>query len=215
MLANPVPAADFMAVLRVRSAVFDLSENGVGAGVLQRGDVLKASRGARLWKADITLTPGYHRTQAGVEALLSYIRDVGVSFLAYDTRYLNPASDLTGAGIAGAQIADVLDAGRELVIKGLANGYVMTTGDMMGFTYGTSPVRRALHRVIVGGVVSGGEVAVQVTPPIRAGWAADTAINLGRPVARMKYLDGTFRPGVAGGRITDGGSFSAIQILGD
>jgi len=89
---------------------------------------------------------------------LAVLRGAGASFMAYDVTRGAPLFDPTGAvlGAATPTIHELLAGARELRLAGLPGGYVISSGDYVGFACGLGPVRQALHRVVTGGVAGVG-----------------------------------------------------------
>lgn len=203
--AFPLTAAQFMdkicPVLRVR---FFLDEP-MSVSQLGDGTVLRASRGAALWQGDFIIRPRVHREAAEIEALLSLLLRPGASFLAYDPRRNGPSA---GAGIGDPTIGFISGDRREMSLSGWAG--TITPGDMLGFTYGSSPLRYALHRAVAGATDAG---TFEVTPPLRPAVTTGAAVNLMRPVCKATLLaDGTM--GAGGVRFSEAIRVPWVQTLG-
>ena len=79
-----------------------------------------------------------------------------------------------------------LDSGNRLVqLRDLPPGYVLSPGDMLGWTYGSNPTRYALHRLVTGATAEGNGICgpVEVTPRLRGG-TVGAAVDLVRPVCK-------------------------------
>jgi hypothetical protein len=213
-LTFPLPASEFMNLLRISSARFWLPDATVQEGN-EGGEVFMASRGPRLWQAEFTLTRGHHADRDREEARLAALSAPGASFFAFDPRRVGPRFDHDGALLIGA--APVLSAftAREISISGLPAGYQIQRGDMIGFSYGASPTRYALHRAVEDVIANTGGVAesIEVVPPPRPGASASTPVQLIRPVCKMVIVPNSTVWGVGSGVITDGASFRATQTL--
>ena len=111
---------------------------------------------------------------------------------------------------------DTLNAdNRRLKISGLPANYVLTLGDIIGFTYGSSPTRYALHQVASVSVTASGAGLtdwVELDPPIRAGATTSTAVALDRPTCKAVLVPGSHTPAKVR-RIGEGASFRFIQTL--
>ncbi len=140
----------------------------------------------------------------------------GATFLCHDPRQIGPARDPTGAILGSRTVTIHLVARnlRELRIAGLPNGYVLSSGDMVGFQYGSSPVRRALHRILVDGTAlsTGLTPMLEVVPNLRPGAVAGLAVSLHRPACKARLLP---EPTYGSGRqaLSRGASFDFIQTL--
>ncbi|MCL5459694.1 hypothetical protein M3M33_13750, partial [Loigolactobacillus coryniformis] len=80
-------------------------------------------------------------------------------------------------------MADVDTANNRVVtLSGFAPGYDLTTGDFMSFSYGSNPVRYAMHQFASDGVAdSNGEIEIETNSFIRPGFALDTVVRLIKP----------------------------------
>lgn len=207
----PLTTAQFLNQLRVQSARFWLPESATMEST-EGGEIFTAARGPRLWQAEFSLPPGHHATVDGREAQLSMLAQSGRSFFAYDPRRLGPAADPTGAGLAGYSPTITSATAREVTISGLPPNYRISQGDYLGWSYGSNPVRYALHRSVWGVVATaGGVLTVEVTPNIRPGAAG--AVSLVQPVCKMILVPGGYSPGAGAGVITTGATFRAQQTL--
>jgi len=180
------------------------------------GTVISASLGASLWTGTIRLAQANHPRHAQMEAMLALMDQPGASFLCHDPRYVGPASDPTGSilGSRTVTIHTVASNMRELRITGLPSGYVLSSGDMLAFQYGSSPVRHALHRIVVGGTASGTGLSplLELVPNLRAGAVAGLVVSLIRPACKARLLP---EPTYGSGRqaLSRGASFTFIQTL--
>jgi hypothetical protein len=106
-----------------------------------------------------------------------------------------------------------LDPGnRLLTLRSLPPGYVLSPGDMLGWTYGSSPVRYALHRLVTGATAEGNGTCgpLEVTPRLRGG-AVGGAVEMVRPVCKAVPLE--VQPGTGDGLITSGATLSWVQTV--
>jgi hypothetical protein len=211
--AFPLSQAQFIDQLRVQSARFWLPES-LTTESSEGGEIFTADRGARLWQAEFTLAQGHHHTVDEEEARLAMLAQAGRSFLAYDPRRTGPKADPEGAGLAGFTPKISTTTAREVTLSGLPAGYPISRGDYLGWTYGSNPVRYALHRAVTAPTsTSGGVATVEVTPNIRPGATAGTAVSLVRPVCKMILVPGSYAPGAAARVFTAGATFRAQQTL--
>ena len=215
MLSYPLSYAQFLGALRVEEATFRLSHPQEHTR-LGDGTLISASLGASLWTGTIRLAQANHPRHAKMEALLALMDQPGASFLCHDPRYIGPASDPSGVilGTRTVTIHTVASNMRELRITGLPSGYLLSPGDMLGFQYGSSPVRYALHRIVVGGTASSGGLTplIEVIPNLRAGAVAGLTLSLIRPACKARLLPD---PSYGSGRqaLSRGASVEFIQTL--
>jgi hypothetical protein len=211
--AFPLSQAQFLDQLRVQSARFWLPES-LTMESTEGGEIFTADRGPRLWQAEFTLAQGHHHTVDESEARLALLAQAGRSFLAYDPRRTGPKADPEGAALAGFTPKISTTTAREVTLSGLPAGYQISRGDYLGWTYGSNPVRYALHRAVTAPVADGtGLAVVEVIPNIRPGTTAGTTVTLLRPVCKMVLVPGSYEPGQAARVFTAGATFRAQQTL--
>jgi hypothetical protein len=214
-LTYPLTFAQFLGALRVEEVTFRLSHPQEHTR-LADGTVISASLGASLWKGSIRLAQANHPRHAEMEALIGLMDQPGATFLCHDPRQIGPASDRTGSilGSAVPTIHSVAANLRELRITGLPSGYVLAAGDMLGFQYGSNPVRYALHRIAVGGTAASGGLTplLEVVPNLRPGAVTGLTVSLLRPACKARLLPD---PSYGSGRqaLSRGASFDFIQTL--
>lgn len=209
----PLTTGQFMGLLRVQAARFWLPES-LAIERSEGGEIFTAERGPRLWQAEFTLAQGHHATIDEIEARLALLAQPGRSFLAYDPRRTGPKADPEGTGLSGFTPKIGAVTSRELTITGLPNGYQISRGDYLGWSYATNPTRHALHRAVTAATADGtGAVKVELVPNIRSGAVAGTAVSLLRPACKMVLVPGSYSPGQASRMATAGASFSAQQTL--
>jgi hypothetical protein len=214
-LAYPLSFAQFFGALRVEEVTFRLSHPQEHTR-LGDGTIISASLGASLWTGSIRLAQANHPRHAQMEALIALMDQPGATFLCHDPRQIGPASDPTGASLGSRTVTihSVASNLRELRITGLPAGYVLTAGDMLGFQYGSNPVRHALHRIVVGGTASSSGLTpmLEVVPNLRPGAVAGLTVSLIRPACKARMLPG---PAYGSGRQANsrGAGFDFIQTL--
>jgi hypothetical protein len=216
-LTYPLSIATFADILLVRRSTFHLPEQ-VQMDRTAGGEQLTADMGERLWQGEIELGT-LLRTETGrIEVLVDLLRPAGRSFMLYDHRRAYPLLDPTGS-ILGASTPTILALGgdpRELSLAGLPAGYTLSAGDYLAFSYGTTPVRFALHRVVPQTVVANGsgQTAVfEVTPAIRPGAAAGAAVTLKKPACKAVLIAGSTVAATGRQALTEGLGFEWVQSL--
>lgn len=210
----PLAVADFALLLPIKQMSFRLGRS-VTFSETGDGDVITHQYGMRRWGGEIELdremTADAARINAGIEVLGS----AGASFLLPDLRHRGPRADPTGAALGGASPAlNAIDPGLQIIgLSGLPAGYVLSAGDYIGWTYGTAPVRHALHRIAntrtagPGGGLSG----LIVTPAVRTGVQVGAAVQLIRPAVKAKLIEEDY--GMGGAVMTGGGLLKWEQTL--
>lgn len=215
MLSYPLSYEQFLGALRVEEVTFRLSHPQEHTR-LGDGTVISASLGASLWTGTIRLAQANHPRHAQMEALIGLMDQPGATFLCHDPRYLGPANDPTGAilGSRTVTIHSVASTMRELRLAGLPSGYILSSGDMLAFQYGSNPVRYALHRIVIGGTASstGLTPMLELVPNLRAGAVAGLTVSLILPACKARLLP---EPTYGAGRqaLSRGASFDFIQTL--
>lgn len=213
-LSFPLALTAFLDLLPVAELQFNLGESLV-ADQTGRGEVLTAALGARLWQGSLTLAPARFAALGQQRARIELVRQPGRAFLITDLSKAGPAADPTGAILGGAapKMSGMQSGGRELRIKDLPPGYVLSDGDMLSFVYGAT---QALHQIVVGGSADGAGLSswLEVVPEVRAGWAVNAAVTLLRPVCRALIVPGSAGSAQMAGATGRGLSLQFIQTLG-
>lgn len=211
----PIPAAAFWGGLRVASATYSLGET-LSHSRTRGGEILVADQGARLWTATLELWQARHDAADGLMAQVEALQMAGASLMVHPLPRPGPILDPEGVvlGTATPLIASLAANARELTLSGLPAGYVLSPGDMLGFSYG-SPSKHALHRIVVGATASVGGVTgpLEVVPYIRPGASVGTPVSLLRPAMKALIVPGSVNPGQMQGIWRRGLSFSVIQTL--
>ncbi|PKP71847.1 MAG: hypothetical protein CVT82_00305 [Alphaproteobacteria bacterium HGW-Alphaproteobacteria-4] len=215
-LAFPLARESFFDLLPVQRITFDCPEQ-VQTARTGGGEILAADLGPRLWSGEVTLGRLTRAEAASVLPLLSVLRSAGASFLAYDVTRAAPLADPTGSilGAATPEILELVAGSRELRLGGLPAGYIVSSGDYLGFAYGSGPVRQALHRVVTGAVAAGdgSTGTIEVTPPLRPGASLGAAVTLVKPAIKAVIEPGSTDPGAVTRWLTEGIAFRFIQTL--
>ena len=213
-LTWPLPLSAFLDTLPIQRVTFQLA-NSVTHSETGGGEVISHRRGARLWAGKIILDKDYHAVWAAIEARLALLEEPGASLLIKDVRMPGPIADRDHSllGAAVPKIATLDSNNREMTVKGLPAGYVISQGDLLGFTYGTSPIRYAFHRVVTGGIANGLGITpdIEVIPFIRPGAQVNAVLTLGDPVLKAKLTNAEY--GNSRSIISEGGSMSWTQTL--
>jgi len=216
-LADTLTLANLWDALHIRAVTFHLPENII-SDTTGGGEQLTAARGVRLWTASVELATDRTADVAARDAALASIRTSGRALFVSPWPLHFPPADPTGAllGAAVPKLAAVAANNRDINISSLPANYVIAPGTFLSFSYGSNPTRYALHQVVVGKTASGAGLAtaVEVTPPLRPGWAVNANIAFKPPVMRATYTPGSYAPPQhqLGGHAT-GGGFSLTQTL--
>jgi len=214
-LSFPLSLSDFIEKLKVQSQSFDLPESLVATGTTDSGDILTADIGTRLWTGEIQLAPMPYDEAEGVSAVISALRQAGRSFFVRNLVKSGPRFDPEGALLDGfTPKIEAVVSNRELALKGLPQGFVLSPGDYLGFSYGAGPVRHALHDIVTGGTANAsGKITIEVSSFIRPGVATDAEITLIKPVCKAVLVPGSVSRGVAAGQVITGITFKWRQTL--
>lgn len=211
----PMQLDQFADGLRVRSQEFDLSEN-----LYQTEDgggrFLTADAGPRMWEGSITVTPNSHTEQRKAQALAQVLRQAGATFLVNDRKGKFPIADPDGTLLGGApvRLSGPVAGSDQLTLAELPEGYVLTTGDYLSYSYGESGEKIALHQVTFGHVAaSNGTVTVGIMPRVRPGVVDAAPVSLIGAACKAVMVPGSFKAGAIGLASTAGFSFSFRQTL--
>lgn len=183
---------------------------------LAGGPIYVADLAPKYWEADVTFINLENAVARRIQGIIESLDESMNDFYWYDPRCEYPIADPSGSILAGSspKIADLRNNNKELTIKSVPNAFTFSPGDFLAFDYGSSPVHRALHRVVGGAAVSGGVSDwVEVRPFIRPGAAVNADVTLIRAAAQMKIIPGSFDPGTARQMMTTGMSFKCRQVV--
>lgn len=185
--------------------------SGLGSGSSIGADVAPALR-----EADVSSAMMAHSDAARIMALIESLGGIISTFYMYDPRKLYPAADPDGT-ILGANVVTInaLNANNKAMrLAGLTAGYVLTAGDFLSWDYGSSPVRRAYHRVLETVTADGTGLSpeFEVRDFIRTGSSTGLVVTLKKPAGKFKMVAGTLSDetvDAVNSRIT----FSIRQVL--
>lgn len=212
----PLAQADFWQLLPISSLVLDcapqIESSGLGSGQQISREVAPA-----LWRGKVTLGRLTPAEAAETAALMDMVRRTGASFLASDLTRPFPAGDPDGEilGLAPVTIQTIGADRRTLRLTGLPPHYLFARGDMIGVTWGASPLRYGLHRIVVAASAdaSGLTGAIEVAPDLPAALTTGLAVSLRRPAFKAVIAAGSVQAGTLRNRIYDGAGFDLIQTM--
>ena len=120
------------------------------------GQVIANEIAPRRWRAEVELARMPHVEAADIQALIDALGPSGTFYL-HNPGQLGPRDDPAGAAIAGHSVGiNAVGAdNKSLRLAGLPAGYRLRRGDMLHFDYGSSPTRRALHRIVEDATANG------------------------------------------------------------
>lgn len=215
MLSFPLPAAQFMDLLPIRSLTFDLPEQ-MHLSRTASGITIGADLGPRLWSGRIELGKMTEDEARPIRAMLNVLRGARRSFLIYDATRPWPLADPGGLllGSATPQIR-ALGSGRQIALRGLPAGYRLGPGDLIGWHYGSDPVRHALHEVVGTALANGaGDTPLfEVSAEIRPGAALNAPVSLIRATCMAVILPESTATGTHAHTLTEGMGFDFQQTL--
>lgn len=215
-LSFPLTLAEFFDTLPIKSVSFDLGES-IEMSQTEAGEILTAEMGPRLWRATVNIRVGQYAEIEQVKAKINLLRYPGRSLLVHKIPLKAPQYDPTGTvlGSSAVLLHTVQSNNREIRLNGLPVGYEITVGDCLSFTYGSNPVRYAMHQVATNAVADGSGLTnlFEVTPFIEPGFVLNSAVTLIKPKFKAILVPGSFNPGESGSKFTDGVSFEVIQTM--
>lgn len=215
-LIFPLATSVFADRLRIQSVKWRLERYDELSG-LGSGEPLSAQLAPPRWVGDVKLTSMTHAKAAQVQALIESLDGAANEFFLYSPQSPYPQSDPEGL-ILGSSTVTIHSLGannKSLRLTGLPAGYTLTLGDMFSFSYGSNPVRQALHRIVETDFASGAGLTsmFEVRPHFRPGVATAIEVALKKPVAKVIIVPGTFDAGEisAATALTEGMSFQVMQ----
>ena len=210
----PLVATSFADLLLCQSFRWTLSRFVESSGTAL-GQVITNEIAAPKWRAELELISLRHADAAKLQALIEAIGVAGTFYL-HNPAHPGPRLDLAGTVLGGASvtIGTVGATNKTLALVGLPAGYVLSVGDMLSFSFGSNPTRRALHRVVEAATANGSGATgnFEVRPFLKAGVSDGLAVTLVKPSAKMMIEPGSFEPGTAGRVFTRGMAFTAIEV---
>lgn len=196
-LSFPLTLAQFFTGLAKVSYAARLDE-AVQFNETTGGEVISADFGARLWRADLTIRANTYLTLDQVVAKVELIQQAAASVRLGHAWRAGPQADPTGSilGASTPEITNVNSNRRDVTIGSLPAAYVLTEGDLLSFSYLSSPTRFAFHRVMNTVTANGSGVAsnVELSPPVRPGEVTPFAITLVNPFFKAVYVPGSYIP---------------------
>lgn len=218
LLTFPLTLSQFFDLLPIGKCTFDPTE-ALDVAETGGGELLTADLGTALWSGQIDLAVMEHHEAARLRPLLNLLRRAGTSFMVTDATRpwprLDPGGVVLNASASTPAILAVGGSWREISLKSLPPWYAISAGDLISFSYGSSPVRYALHE-FVGSAEAGANgqtPLIEVIPPVRPGAAADTAVQLIRPRCKAVLQPGTASMGASINTITSEATFRWTQTL--
>lgn len=175
------------------------------------GAVIGKDLGPALWYGDWSTVPMPNDDALTLEAKLNALDGVISTFEAGDVRRPYPKAYASGVFNDTGLLNSVNVNNKAISFKSLPAGFVLSTGDYLAFTYGTS---RALHQVMEPVTANGSGLTAEfeVRPYIRPGYALNAAITLKQPKGLFRLLPGSISTQTQGSMFSIV-SFKAVQAL--
>ena len=211
----PIPLADFLDGLRIRSVTFDLADKrgttGLGSGLIQTYEIAP-----RLWTGTVTLALGRTQTVRQAAAQVRRLQGVGATFLVSDQSALAPYADPDGTTLgASTPTVHTLDSNnRDMRVQGLPSGYVLQRGDLLTIDQSN---HLALHEIVTDTVTADGSgitPTFEVVPHIRPGAAVSDSVYLAPAYCKAMIVPGSVQSTThMPGKISDSIQFDFVQVL--
>lgn len=214
----PMPLADFFDKLPISSFTPDLTEE-LEVSRTRGGEILTANNGPRMWTTEITVHESFHVRIERIKARLQMLRSAGRSLLVHSMPIMYPQSDPHGSIIRNYSITlgQVAPNNRVIRLDGFPPGYKLQVGDFLSFTYGSNPLRYAMHQVVCMEAVadvSGLMWDIEVVDFIRPGYVLGAPVKLIKPIFKAIVVPGSTEVGESGPLTTRGLKFQLLQTLG-
>lgn len=211
----PMPIDQFFGNIPIRTVSQDLGE-AMEYNQTAGGEIVTADMGPRLWRTTFTLNPDYHAPLNRIRARLNMLRQANRSLIVTSSPIEYPDYDPDGSilGASTITIKSVAGNNRDITLTGFPVDYELRAGDMLSFTYGSNPVRYAMHQVVSDGVANVvGDMTVEVADFIRPGAMPGMGVVLKKPYYKAVVVPDSTESGEASNIISNGLSFSVIQTL--
>lgn len=212
----PLALATLADKIRWREVSFQLDDNAIFTG-LASGDVISHQMAPRKWRA--VAKSGKYSLNEGrqIQAAVEFLDGSVERFQLFNPLAKYPQSDPTGSILGGSSvvIASLNVNNKELTLSGLPAGYVLTMGDMLSFGYGSSPTRRALHRIMNTVTANGSGVtpSIEVRPHIRTGAATSAAVQIAKPYGLFVMEPESFKMSLDQDLRSCSFSMEAVQVF--
>jgi hypothetical protein len=178
---------------------------------LASGITIAKDFGSALWSANYTTAQMANDDALTLEAKLNALDGSIQLFEAYDLRRPNPKAYADGVFTDSGLLNSVNANNKALSLKSLPAGFVLTPGDYLAFTYGSS---RALHQIVEGVTANGSGLTTEfeVRPHIRSGFTLNSAVTLKNPRGQFVMLPNSVSSKSSGALHTIV-SFQAVQFI--
>lgn len=212
----PMLLEDFFDGLPIKGFTPDLTE-AMEYSRTKGGEIITSDYGPRLWTMDLVVPAGTHAKIEQIKARLQLLRSPARSLLVGSMPLLYPQKDPQGSLIGSTTVLLKAVAGnnREINLSGFPVGYELTVGDFISFTYGSNPVRYAMHQVVASKIAAGDGTmtALEVVDFIRPGWAVNTPVRIRKPMYKAIVIPGSTEVMESDAIMSAGVKFSVIQTF--
>ena len=212
----PLSLSEFWDQLPIAALTMDCAPQLESSGTAA-GQQLVRELAPALWRGTVTLGKLTPDEAADAAGLIDLVRQPGASFLACDLTRPYPAYDPDGSVLDGATvlIQSIGASRRDLSLSGLPPYYQLRRGDLVGVSWGASPVRYGMHRVAVpsNADANGFTGMIEVAPALPAGVVMASPAVLARPFFKAMVTPNSVRPGARRSGLVEGASFDFIQTV--
>lgn len=189
----PLAQSALADLLRIRSVTWNLQRFVETSGIEE--DDLEAELRSPRWLAEVESVPMTNAEANQLHARFLLLDGGQQAFYLHNPLAPYPQSDPDGSivGSSTVQIHTVGGDNKTLRMKGLPVGYVLTIGDYIAVTYNSG--RRGFYIVCETVTADGGGItpSFEVRAYLRPGTAVNDAVDLTKPAAKVKLVDGTLR----------------------
>ncbi|MFZ5710347.1 MAG: hypothetical protein ACOY4T_11805 [Pseudomonadota bacterium] len=215
-LSFPLSLAAFWDLLPISTLTMDCAPQLESAGT-GAGQVLTRELAPALWRGTVTLGRLMPDEAAEAMALVDLARQSGASFLMHDLTRPYPALDPDGLvlGMSAVTVQAIGADRRELRLTGLPTNYPLRRGDLVGVTWGASPVRYGLHRIVVAASADASGLTGwnEVAPALPVALIAGASASLARPPVKAIVVPGSARAGTLRRGLVEGTTFDFLQTV--
>lgn len=172
------------------------------------------SLGPPLWSGEWVTAPMRNDVYAEFESKLNALDGIIGTFYGNDPRKAYPRVSGSSFTETSAEIYAIGGDNKSLRIEGYPAGFIISAGDYLAFTYGSSPTNTALHQVLETVVCDGSGISpfFEVRPHLRAGVVVGDPVTMKNPMAIFTLEPDSIEPST-NGVMHSSVTFRGVQLI--